>query len=217
MKRILLLTLALAMLLSLAACGCQHTDCEKILTEVDTDTLTAKWEVICSQCGKVTEKEETATGLAPVNSALPLSPADWFACLTTHIKTYDTSGMLVPMEVSSEDGAALHSIVSPTGFKSVISFFDKDDAVITTQDSALGGKVHRIRIEAQFDNSTATTFYTLLMLMAMTNNADWDNQRVNDLASQVMAGQTVTDNGYSYSMQILSVQTHTVAVNIVAQ
>ena len=125
--------------------------------------------------------------------------------------------MLVPMAVESEDGALLRSIVSPSGFKSVISFFDMDGNVITNEQSAQTNLIHRIRIEAQFDNATATTFYTLLMLMAMTNNSDWENESLNMLAKGIMGGESLTDNGYSYTMEIISRETHTVCVHIVAE
>lgn len=217
MKRLIALSLALAMLLALAGCGCNHTAGDPVLTDVDTAKLTAKWQTSCTQCGKILETTDTATGVAPRNSTMALTPAQWFECLTTNIKTYDSSGMLVPMAVESEDDALLRSVVSPTGFKSVLSFFDAEDNVITTQTGDQAGLVHRIRIEAQFDNDTATIFYTFLMLMAMTNNQDWNNDAVNALAKQIMAGETVTDNGYSYTMQIVDVATHTVAVNIVAE
>ena len=107
--------------------------------------------------------------------------------------------------------------MSPTGFKSVISFFDKDDNVIKAEQSADHGAVHRIRIEAQFDNNTAVTFYTLLMLMAMTNNSQWNNDQVNALAKGIMGGETITDNGYAYTMEIVSPETHTVVVHIEAE
>jgi len=171
----------------------------------------------CTLCGKLMDTKSSPVGIAPVNSALHIGPAAWFECLTTNIKNYDSSGMLVPMAVESEDGALLRSIVSPTGFKSVISFFDIDENVVTNEQSADHGVVHRIRVEAQFDNDTATTFYTLLMLMAMTNNSGWDNDSVNDLAKRIMAGESVSDNGYTYTMEIISPETHTVAVHIVAE
>ena len=125
--------------------------------------------------------------------------------------------MLVPMGVESEDGALLRSIVSPNGFKSVISFFDTEENVITTEQADTPELTHRIRVEAQFDNDTATHFYTLIMLMAMTNNSDWDNESVNALAKAVMSGESVTDNGYTYTMEILSPITHTVGLYIVAE
>lgn len=217
MRKWIALLLALVMMLTMAGCGCEHVAGEMKLTDVDTAKLTAKWELTCSQCGKVMEKRDAATGVAPANSTMYLSAADWFDCLTTNISTYDTSRTLVPMAVESEDGALLRSLVSPSGFKSVFSFFDKDDNVITTEQGTQGSKVHRICIEAQFENETATTFYTLLMLMAMTNNSQWNSEQMNDLALRIMKGETVTDNGYTYKMEILNVALHTVSVNITAE
>ena len=217
MKKFVLWILVLTMVLGMAGCGCEHVAGEAMLTEVDTAKLTAKWEVSCTQCGKQMEPRDTTTGVAPVDSTVRLSPQDWFACLPTNIKPYDTSRMLVPMAAESEDNAQLYSVVSPSGFKSVISFFDKEDVVITTDRSTEAGNIHRIRIEAQFDNDTSVTFYTLLLLMAMTNNGEWTNEGVNALCQQIMGGETVSDNGYTYSLQILSAENHTVAVNIVAE
>ena len=217
MKKWIAVILVLVMALTMAGCGCEHSAADMTLTDVDTGKLTAKWEVTCTACGKVIEKRDAATGVAPKNSTLQLTGAQWFECLTTNIKTYDSTGMLVPMGVESEDGAMLRSIVTPSGFQSVISFFDKEDNVITTEQAETTELVHRIRVEAQFDNDTATHFYTLIMLMAMTNNSDWDNAALNDLAAKVMRGESVTDNGYTYVMEIISPITHTVALHIEAE
>ena len=217
MKKWTAFILALTMALSLAGCGCEHSAADLTLTDVNTDTLTAKWEVTCVDCGKVIEKRDAATGVAPKDSALQLTAAQWFACLSTNIKTFDSSGALVPMGVESEDGAFLQGIVSPNGLKSVISFFDKDENVINTEQADTAGLVHRIRVEAQFDNNTTTQFFTLIMLIALNNNSDWSNESVNDLATKVMSGETVTDNGYSYTLEIVSAITHTVALHIVAE
>ena len=217
MKKWIALVLALVTVFTMTACGCEHGAADLKLADVDTGKLTAKWHVTCTECGKVIEKRDAATGVAPKDSTLQLTAAQWFECLTTNIKTYDSTGMLVPMGVESEDGAMLRSIVTPNGMQSVFSFFDKEDNVITTEQADTAGLVHRIRVEARFENETATHFYTLIMLMAMTNNADWDNATVNELAKQVMAGETVTDNGYSYTMEILSSVTHTVALHIEAE
>lgn len=217
MKKLICLVIALAFVFSMTACGCDHVAGEPQVKSVNSADLTMERTVSCTQCGKVMDTQTSPIGIAPENSVMPIGPAAWFECLTTNIKTYDSSGMLVPMAVESEDGALLRSIVSPSGFKSVISFFDKDENVITTEQGAETGIVHRIRVEAQFDNNTATTFYTLLMLMAMTNNSSWDNDSVNALAKTIMSGETVNDNGYSYTMEILSPETHTVAVYIVAE
>ena len=217
MKKWIALILVLTMVLAMSGCGCNHPEKVLQLTDVDTAKLTAKQVLTCTKCGKVLEKQDTATGIAPANGTMYLSAADWFACLTTNITTYDTSRMLVPMGVESEDGAILRSLVSPSGFKSVISFFDKDGNVITTEQGNTGSTVHRICIEAQFDNATATTFYTMLMLMAMTNNSEWTSENMNALAQGIMQGETLTDNGYTYNMQILNAALHTVSVDIIAE
>ena len=217
MKKWIALILALVMVFTMTGCGCEHSAADMKLADVDTAKLTAKWELTCTECGKVIEKQDAATGVAPKDGTLQLTPAQWFECLTTNIKTYDSTGMLVPMGVESEDGALLRSIVTPSGFQSVISFFDKDDNVITTEQADTAELVHRVRVEAQFDNDSTTHFYTLIMLMAMTNNADWDNTALNDLAAKVMNGEAVTDNGYTYVMEIISSITHTVALHIEAE
>ena len=217
MKKLIAFILAITMAFSMAACGCDHVAGEPEVKSVNSTDLTMERTAACTLCGKQIELETSPVGIAPENGAIPIGPAAWFECLTTNIKTYDTSGMLVPMDVESEDGALLRSIVSPTGFKSVISFFDKDDNVITNEQSADHGAVHRIRIEAQFDNSTATTFYTLLMLMAMTNNSAWESESLNALANGIMGGESLTDNGYTYTMEIISTATHTVVVHIEAE
>ena len=129
MKKLICFALALAMAVSMAACGCDHVAGEPQVKSVNSTELTMERTISCTQCGKQMDTETVAVGIAPANSVMPIGPAAWFECLTTNIKTYDTSGMLVPMAVESEDGALLRSIVSPTGFKSVISFFDKDGNV----------------------------------------------------------------------------------------
>ena len=217
MKKLISFALVLAMVFSMAACGCDHQAGAFQVKSVNSTDLTMERIQTCTLCGKQLEAETSPVGIAPVDSVMPIGPAAWFECLTTNIKNYDSSGMLVPMAVESEDGALLRSIVSPSGFKSVISFFDKDGNVITNEQSAQTNLIHRIRIEAQFDNATATTFYTLLMLMAMTNNSDWENESLNMLAKGIMGGESLTDNGYSYTMEIISRETHTVCVHIVAE
>ena len=217
MKKLIVMILALAMIFSIAACGCDHVAGQLQVKSVNATDLTMERTSTCTLCGKQMDMETSPVGIAPVNSSLHISPAAWFECLTTNIKTYDSSGMLVPMGVESEDGALLRSIVSPTGLKSVFSFYDIDGNVVTNDQSADHGIVHRIRMEAQFDNATTTTFYTLLMLMIMTNNSGWDNDSVNNLAKGIMAGESVSDNGYTYTLEIISPETHTVAVHIVAE
>ena len=217
MKRIVLLTLVAAMLLSMAGCGCDHTAGSQTLVSIDTAALTAKWEIPCTQCGKVIETLETSTGIAPMDGFLPISPVDWFACLTTNIKSYDTSGSLLPATAESQDDALLYTVVSMSGFRSVISFFDKEDTPITTAQAAEVGNAHRIRMDAQFENATTMEFYTLLLLITMTNSSEWTAEELNALCGRIMDGESVAHNGYTYTMQIVSPETHTVAVHIVAE
>lgn len=217
MKRLILFALVPAMVLTLCACGCDHTAGDRKLVSVDTAALTAQWEIPCSQCGKVIETLETSTGAAPEDGVLPIAPADWFACLTTNVKSYDSSGALMPAQAESQDDALLYTVVSMGGLRSVISFFDKDGSPITTGQAAELGNVHRIRMDAQFENASTVEFYTLLLMIAMTNNGGWQTDAVNALCQQIMAGESVTDNGYSYTMEILSAEDHTVAVHIVAE
>jgi hypothetical protein len=173
--------------------------------------------MICTECGKVVEKRDAATGVAPQDGVLWLSAQEWFACLTSNLVAYDTSRMMAPLDVTADDSAQLYAVAAANGMKSVISFYDKNDQVITTAQAAEQRLVHRICIEAQFENDSAQAFYTLLMLMAMTNNSDWTNDSVNTLADQIMGGETVSDNGYTYSMEIISPLEHTVCVHIVAE
>ena len=217
MKKLISFALVVVLVFSMTACGCDHVAGDFQVISVNPTDLTMERVQSCTQCEKQLDTETSPVGIAPVNGVMPIGPAAWFECLTTNIKTYDSSGMLVPMDVESDDGALLRSIVSPSGFKSVISFFDKDDNVITNEQSAAHGAVHRIRVEAQFDNNTATTFYTMLMLMAMTNNCAWENESLNALAKGIMGGESLTDNGYTYTMEIISAATHTVVVHIEAE
>ena len=56
----------------------------------------------------------------------------------------------------------------------------------------------------------------LLMLVMINNNAQLEPADANTLCSQIMGGQAVTDNGYTYAMEITSVENHTVCVGITA-
>ena len=217
MKKLIALCLAIAMVLSLTACGCKHPSTEMKLADINTSTLTAKWHTICTECGKVVEKRDAATGVPPQDGVFWLSAQEWYNCLIANLTAYDTGRLLAPMDVSAEDGAQLYAVVSTSGMKSVISFYDKNDQVITTAQAGEQQLVHRICVEAQFENDTAQAFYSLLLLMAITNNSSWDNTAVNDLCQKIMGRQPVSDNGYSYSLEILSTATHTVALNIVAE
>lgn len=243
MKKLVLMILALAMVLSMAGCGCDHqweeatcqapktcslcgqtqgetaghTPGQLSVASVDTANLTLTQEQLCGVCAEVLEVTESATGTAPVDGVLTLSPEEWFACLSTVIRTYESSGMLIPLEAESQDGALLYSVLTLSGFRSAIAFYDSEGNVLTTEQASERNKVHEICVEAQFDNTTAESFYTLLLLMGMNNNSQWTNDGVNQLGTQVMAGETVSDNGYCYSMQILSIEDHTVSVSIIAE
>lgn len=216
MKKFVLLTLVLAMVLSMAACGCDHVAGDPQLISVDTAELTMERSTSCTLCEKELEKTTSPVGIAPENSVLHISPADWFACLSTNIRNYETSGALMPAPAEAQDDALLYTVLTMSGFRSVMTFYDKDDNVLTTAQSAEVGTAHRIRLEAQFDNSTSSQFYTLLLLILMTNNSDWDKDHINNLGNQIMGGEVVTDNGYTYNLQIISALEHTVALNIVA-
>ena len=57
----------------------------------------------------------------------------------------------------------------------------------------------------------------LLMLVLLNNNAAMDPADANTLTAQIMQGEQVTDNGYTYAMEIISPQDHTVCVSITAE
>lgn len=217
MKKIIALCLALAMAFSMTACGCKHGSAKMKLTNIDTTALTAKWEVSCAECGEFLETRDADTGVAPENGVFRLSPQDWFACLSTNIKNFDTTGSLIPIAADPQDDALLYSVLSMSGLKTAISFFDAQDNVLTTQQAAQTDIIHRIRVEAQFDNANALQFYALLVILARNNNSTLESEAGNALGQQVMSGTPVTDNGYRYTMEILSVADHTVAVHIVAE
>lgn len=217
MKKLVLMILALAMIVSMAGCGCDHTAGDMQLIEVNTTELELKWEIPCTACGKVMETKTTAPGIAPVNSVLAMSPEEWFGCLTTILRTYDTTGTLMPTTAESQDGALLYSVLTLSGFKSVISFYDSEGNVLTTDQATERNKINRILVEAQFDNTMTESFYTLLLLMGMNNNDQWTSEGINLLGKQIMGGETVSDNGYTYGLQILSAEDHTVAVSITAE
>lgn len=217
MKKFVLLTLVLAMVISMAACGCDHAAGDPQLISVDTTNLTIQWEVPCKDCGEVIETTESATGIAPVNGVMQLSPDEWFACLTTNIVQYGANQSLAPHSVESEDNALVQGIVSMAGMKAVISFWDPDGNTLTTEQREQRDITNSLCVEAQFTNDNVTDFYTMLMLFAITNNSELDLDGANALCSQIMAGDIVSDNGYSYSLAILSAENHTVALTITAE
>ena len=57
----------------------------------------------------------------------------------------------------------------------------------------------------------------MLMLVAMNNNTQISSEEANALATEIMRGNRVSNNGYTYAMEILSAEDHTVRVNITAE
>lgn len=216
MKRFLAIILVLTMALSMAACGCDHQAGSLQLTSVDTENLTISWELPCSICGEVLETQQTGTGIAPADGKMRLSPDQWYNCLTTQIKTMGASQTLIPYPMESEDNALLHGVVSVSGMLAVYSFWDADGNVLTTEQRDAQDQTHCIRIDGQFTNDTATDFFMLLMLTVIGNNSELDLEAANTLCAQIMSGNPATDNGYSYQMSIISVEDHTVRVDISA-
>lgn len=217
MKRLIPLILALAMVLSMTACGCRHEATTLKLICTDTTALTAQWEEVCSQCAEVVGTKETATGIAPVEGLMPLSPQDWFACLSTNILNYGANQTIMPVEADPQDNALLYSVVNLSGLKSAIAFYDKEGTVLTIDRKAEVGAVNSIHIQAQFNNDTAPHFFLLVALLAITNNSDLTAESATQIASQIMDGAEVTDNGYVYQLSITSVEDHTVQLIITAQ
>ena len=57
----------------------------------------------------------------------------------------------------------------------------------------------------------------LLMLVLLNNNTSLEPADANTLAGQIMQGEQVSDNGYTYAMEIISAQDHMVCVSINAE
>lgn len=243
MKKFVLLTLVFAMSLSMIGCGCthqweeatcvspktctlcaktegdvdDHTPGELTISAVDTEALTISYALPCSICGDVLETKESSTGIAPVDGKLILSPAEWYDCLSSNIQQLGAGQTLMPYGTTqSTDDAFIVSVVSMSGMTSAISFYDDQKAVLTTAQQEERNLTHNICIEAQFTNDTAKAFYMFLMVVAIANNSTLDAESANAVASAIMAGQEVTDNGYTYAMSITSVENHTVRVDITA-
>lgn len=243
MKKLIAFSLVLTMAFSMVACGCDHqwqdatcttpktcTKCgetegeanghtsgELIISAVDTTALSMTQDLSCSTCGEIIETKSVPTGIAPVNSVMHVSADEWYECLMTNIANYGAGQSLYGYPVESEDNALLHSVVTMSQMNAVFSFQDKEGNVITTDDSATRSSVHNIRMDAQFTNDNAKEFFMLLMLVLLNNNADLEPADANTLAGQVMQGEQVTDNGYAYAMEIVSVENHTVCVSITAE
>lgn len=243
MKKFISFALVLAMAFSMAACGCSHQwqdatctapkTCSKcgetegevlghmprqlIVSAVDTENLTMTQDISCDVCGEVIETKTAPTGSAPVEGVILINPDEWYNCLLTNIRNYGAGQSLYDYPVESEDDALLHSVVTMSQMNAVFSFQDFDGNVITTESNELRSNIHSIRMEAQFTNDNAKEFFMLLMLVLLNNNAALEPADANTLTGQIMGGEKVTDNGYTYIMEIISVENHTVRVNIAAE
>lgn len=243
MKKLISLVLALAIVFSMAACGCQHewqeatcktaktcalcgeTEGEPaehapeawVVTSVDTQALSMAQDLNCAVCGELIATKDSSTGSAPVNSTVCISPDEWFNCLITNIASYGAGQSLYGYPVESADNALLHSIVTMSQMNAVFSFLDAEGNTITTDQRDMRGNVHNIRMDAQFTNDNAKEFFMLLMLVLINNNAELEPGDANTLCGQIMSGEQVTDNGYTYAMEIVSVENHTVCVSITAE
>ena len=217
MKKWIAYILVLAMALSLAGCGCKHGTADLTLTDVNTANLTAKWNVTCAQCGKELEQRDASAGVAPKDGTLQLSAAEWNACLDTVRQQYGASQTLYPYPAEAEDNALLHAMVSTSQMFAVFSYRDSEGNVITTDQQDERNLVHNIYIEAQFTNDNAKEFLMLLMLTVINNNSALELEEVNTLSNQIISGYPVEDNGYTYSMKIISPEEHKVGVSITAE
>lgn len=194
-----------------------HTSHSLIVSAVDTENLTMTQDLPCDVCGEIIETKTAPTGIAPVDSVIAVSPDEWYNCLLTNISNYGASQSLYGYPVESEDGALLHSVVTMSQMNAVFSFQNVDGNVITVDDQELRGNIHNIRMDAQFTNDNAKEFLMLLMLVMINNNASLETDAVSALAQEVMGGAVVTDNGYTYAMEIVSVEDHRVCVSITAE
>lgn len=243
MKKFVLMPLVLAMVFSMAACGCSHqweeatctapktcTQCGEtegeaaghtprqwVVSAVDTAQLTMTQDLPCDVCGEIIETKTVSTGIAPENSVIPVSPDEWYECLLTNISAYGAGQTLYSYPVESEDNALLHSLVSMSQMNAVFSYQDLDGNMIATDSREMRGTVHNIRMDAQFTNDNAKEFFMLLMLVLLNNNSALEPADANTLCGQIMGGEQISDNGYTYAMEILSAENHTVCVSITAE
>ena len=243
MKRLISFALVLAFVFSMAACSCQHewqdatctspktcTKCgetegetashqpgKQTVADVDPAHLSMTLETSCAQCGEVLESATSATGVAPVGSVFAVSADEWYDCLLTNVKNYGAGQSLYGYPVEAQDGTLLHSIVTMSQMNAVFSFNDAEGHALKTDSKDIRSTIHNIRMDAQFTNDNATEFLMLLMLVMINNNAQLEPADANTLCSQIMGGQAVTDNGYTYAMEITSVENHTVCVSITAE
>ena len=243
MKKFVLLTLILAMVLSMVGCGCKHQwedatctapkTCIKcgetegdaaghvsgdlVVSAVDTENHTMTQDLPCKICGEIIETKTSPTGIAPVNSVIPVSADEWYNCLMTNIQSYGAGQSLYSYPVESDDNALLYSVVSMYQMNAVFSFQDVTGNMISRDQKDVRSLVHNIRMDAQFTNDNAKEFFMLLMLVLLNNNTSLEPADANTLAGQIMQVEQVSDNGYTYAMEIISAQDHMVCVSINAE
>lgn len=242
MKRILAVILVLTMAVSMAGCcdhnwveatcvtpkscsNCNaaegeplgHTPGKEIVSAVDTEALTVTFDTPCERCGEVIESRQSSTGIAPVGSTLILSADEWYNCLSTNIKQLGAGQTLYPYPAESQDNTLIHGVVSVSQMGAVFTFNDADGTALTTDQREARGIIHNIRLDGQFTNDNVKEFFMLLMIVLINNNAELAPEDASTLVSQIMSGNQVSDNGYTYAMEIVSVADHTVCVSITAE
>lgn len=241
MKKSIVMILVLAMAVSMAGCcnhrweeatcvtpkicnNCDategeplgHTPGKETITAVDTENLTVTYAISCDVCGEVIETKETSAGVAPQDGKMQLSPNEWFQCLATNIYQYGANQTLLAFPVESEDDALVLAVMTLNDMKAVFTFRDAEGNILTTEQDQRN-LASAICLEAQFTNDTASEFYQLLMLVTLTNNGEMDPTSANELAGKIMGFETVTDNGYTYALEIISKEDHTVVLTITAE
>ena len=243
MKRLISFALVLAFVFSMTACGCQHewqdatctapktcTKCgetegeaaghqpgTQTVSDVDPAHLSMTCDILCAVCSEVMESTSSATGIAPMGSVIAVSADEWYDCLLTNVKNYGAGQTLYGYPVESEDNTLLHSIVTMSQMNAVFSFNDAEGNALTTDSKDARSAIHNIRMDAQFTNDNVKEFMMLLMLVLINNNAQLAPEAANTLCGQIMSGEQISDNGYTYAMAITSVENHTVCVSITAE
>ena len=124
---------------------------------------------------------------------------------------------LYPYPAESEDDTYIQGVVSMSQMMAVFTFNDAEGNALTIHQREDRGIVHNIRLDAQFTNDNAREFFMLLMIVLMNNNAQLSPEDASALTTQIMSGNQVSDNGYTYAMAIVSPADHTVCVSITAQ
>ena len=243
MKKLIAFVLVLIMAFSMVACGCDHqwqeascttpktcAQCgetegeaaghkpgELVVSAVDATTLTMTQDLPCSVCGEIIESKSAPTGIAPVNGVIAVSPEEWYNCLVTNIHVCGAGQSIYAYPAESPDGTLLHGLVSMSQMMVVFSYQDTDGNTIATEENEVRSSIHNIRMDAQFTNDNAKEFFMLLMIIAINNNSALTPEDANALAGQVMSGNAVSDNGYTYAMEIVSAEEHRVCVSITAE